>query len=547
MKHFGIVLLFIIFGGASNCMIAVAADLDNALEARKPLISPRPSVKEGRDYRLVVKFKDHLKVRLNKEAQVTSVEDNALVSVKELRSRKQLRFKRLLKLSEEKIHGLEKRARERSKRAQPDLAGIMIVDVPGKGNKRLVEIAEALKQLTSVEYVYLELLGNPPPGDIPPTTPDLTHLQTYFEPDPGIDVDYAWSLNYRGGGVRLSDCEYGWVYSHEDLVDKNLHPEPGQTPHSDIATNGWDEHGTAVMGELCGVVNAYGVNGMVPDASIYTYPEWTVQDGYRRADSIANAVANSAVGDIVLLEMQDNYAPAETNLAVWDVVKAGVDAGVIIVSAAGNGGHDLDGTDYETYMNRGDSGAIMVGGGTPDTNHNQHLSSCYGSRVNLQGWYGGVFTLGYGTYAEYGGDKNQRYRAGFSGTSGASPFVASACVIIQDKAQNFGRRLTPREMRYVLIETGIPQGTGGHVGPLPDLRKALDITDELAKGTWGDFGYVGTEDGSFERPFDSLGEAVSATSSGGSVHLRAGSTGETVTITKAVNIFSCGGSVVIGQ
>ena len=99
-------------------------------------------------------------------------------------------------------------------------------------------------------------------------------LWSWIEVDPraGRDEDVS-------GGVRLSDCEYGWVYTHEDLVDKNLHSEPGQTPHPDVETNGWDEHGTALMGELCAVVNAYDMSGMVPNAAIYTYPEWTVKAG----------------------------------------------------------------------------------------------------------------------------------------------------------------------------------------------------------------------------------------------------------------------------
>ncbi len=249
----------------------------------------------------------------------------------------------------------------------------------------------------------------------------------------------------------------------------------------------------------------------------------------------------------MLLEMQRDFAPAETDPNVWTVVKAGVDAGIIVVSAAGNGNRDLDGMDYETYMSWGDSGAIMVGGGSPDLNHDKHAFSTFGNRVNVQGWYGNVFTLGYGEFAEYGGDKNQRYLAGFSGTSGASPFIASACVAIQDKAQDYGRRLTPLEMRYLLISTGIPQGTGGHVGPFPDLRAALELTDELALGVWVNFSHSGTENGSFRNPYNTLAEGVIAAPVGGYVNVIAGQTNETITITKAIEIINWGGTVTIGQ
>ena len=44
-----------------------------------------------------------------------------------------------------------------------------------------------------------------------------------------------------------------------------------------------------------------------------------------------------------------------------------------------------------------------------------------------------------------------------------------------------GRYLAPREMRTILISTGIPQGTGttGHIGPLPNLRAAIHWVDSL--------------------------------------------------------------------
>jgi len=527
--------------------LSATAQNEGSLRPRKPLASPSLLLQRGGEQRLTVKFKDDLKARSRVDGAIASKMGTLMPFVAQLRSKYNLQFRPLIDLPEERLSDLEARAAQRSRRMQPDLAGMMIVDVPHATEDLLVRVGEELQALDTVEYTYIETLQQPPPGDIPPTTPDLTGFQTYFDPDPGLNVDYAWAYGYDGGGVRLSDCEYGWVYSHEDLVDKNLHPEPGQTPHPDVETNGWDEHGTAVMGELCGVVNAYGVSGMVPDAAIYTYPEWTVEGGSRRATCIANAIADSAVGDIVLLEMQSGYAPAETDPNVHSVVSAGVDAGVVVVSAAGNGGHDLDGVDYETYMSWGDSGAIMVGGGTPNVDHDQHPNSCYGSRVNVQGWYGSVFTLGYGNYAEYGGDKNQRYRTGFSGTSGASPFVASACVIVQDKAQAYGRRLTPWEMRYLLIETGIPQGTGGHVGPFPDLEAALNLTDELARGTWVDFYYSGVENGTFEEPYDTLAEGVSAAMTGGYVHVKAGTSSETITITKDVIIMSWGGTATVGQ
>ena len=56
----------------------------------------------------------------------------------------------------------------------------------------------------------------------------------------------------------------------------------------------------------------------------------------------------------MLLEMQTigangNYAPAEYSPAVWQVVKAATDAGIIVVAAAGNGNENLDAPGYASY------------------------------------------------------------------------------------------------------------------------------------------------------------------------------------------------------
>jgi hypothetical protein len=92
-----------------------------------------------------------------------------------------------------------------------------------------------------------------------------------------------------------------------------------------------------------------------------------------------------------------------------------------------------------------------------------------------------VFSAGYGTYAELGGDPRQRYRQDFSGTSSATALVAAAAALVQSHAeQTLGCRLGPLAMRQLLVDTGLAQGSGGHIGPLPDLRAALDLLTSRA-------------------------------------------------------------------
>lgn len=426
-------------------------------------------------HRLTVKFRDDVRMRATPGGLV-SLDQADLAAIKGITEKYGCRFKPLINLSQEKIDFITIRAERASGRAQPDFAGMMIVEAP---LNRLEALANDLNALDQTEYVYFQYLTPPPPScvDVLPTTPSYVNLQGYHSPDPGMDVTGAWALsNARGLGVKIVDCEYGYVLNHEDLCGVTL--EPGQTIHPQVITNTWDEHGTAVLGELVGTDNIYGVTGMVPDAEVMLFTEWSLEEGPRRVTSIANAISTVDAGDVVLLEMQTTWTfpdlgPAEFDPAIWLLTRNASDAGIIVVAAAGNGSANLDAAAYLDYMNQGDSGALIVGAGSANSLHDTLGFSTYGSRVNLQGWGTAVVTLGYGTLAEIGGDKNQRYSAGFSGTSSASPFVAAACVAIQGLLDERSRpRLTPQEMRDLLINTGIPQGSGGHIGPLPDILAA---------------------------------------------------------------------------
>jgi hypothetical protein len=478
------------------CMIAVVANMNqallagavgehhvNQLQPRAPMSKPDRLQRPQFEHRLTVKFHDHLRARATDGGQVVSLTGANLDELGPLQAAHELAFIPLVQLPGETISFIERRAATLSGRMQPDIAGMMIVDAL---DDELQAVADALLASPLTEWVHFETLTPPPPSalltpcdDIPPVTPSYVNFQTYRGPNPGMNMNAAWQMfDARGAGVRIADCEYWYNANHEDLCD--VIPEPGQTPHPEIINLGWDEHGTAVLGQLVAAENEYGCTGLVPESEAYFFPEWTVQEGSRRVTAIANAIATMDPGDVVLLEMQDvgaggGYAPAEVNPAVWQVTKVGTDGGVIVVAAAGNGNQNLDSPAYANYMSWGDSGAIIVGAGTSNTGHHRLSFSTYGSRVNVQGWGQNVFTLGYGNYVEHGGDKNQRYTHVFSGTSSASPIIAAAAAALQSVAiRELGYHLWPHEIRQLLIDTGIPQGSGGHIGPFPNTVAAIE-------------------------------------------------------------------------
>jgi subtilisin family serine protease len=453
-----------------------------ALSSRRAFGKTKPQQPRAK-HRLVVKFTDDLRARASASgdmrSDVTSPPTQSKASaVSQIAQRFGMRFSQLLQLPEQEIETLRTRAALASKQEQPDLAGILVAEVP---EADLQAAADALHASPLTEFVYFQELTPPPPQactDIAPPTTSYTSLQGYRGPNPGVNMTAAWELGpARGAGIKIADCEYGYKAAHEDLCGVIM--EPGQTPDPFVAANGWDHHGTAVLGELIGRDNGYGCTGLTPDAQPYFFPEYTVEEGGRRATAIAHAITTVSAGDVVLLEMQTGingggYGPAELDPAVWLVVKSGVDAGVIVVAAAGNGTQDLDSSSYDEYRSRGDSGAIIVGAGSPSTAHQPLSFSTYGSRVNVQGWGGSVVSTGYGDLAQLGGDVNQSYTSSFSGTSSASPIVAASVAALQSYAvSSLARRLTPLEMRNLLIETGTPQGTGVHIGPLPNVVAAI--------------------------------------------------------------------------
>lgn len=465
-------------------MIAAAATMH--LQPRTPLDKGREAPLRPLfwETRLILKFNDEVRARPSADPlrPVVSLSGFDLREIHQTALDHDLTFEPLIQAPAATTDWLEARAAVASGIAQPDLAGMMIVhfNLEGATNDTIQRVAARLHASDLVEWVYFQELLPPPPSceDALPVTPQyFPNSQGYHGPDPGLNMQAAWSLgNARGAGITLADCEYGFVTGHEDLC--NIISEPGQTVHPSVELYGWDEHGTAVFGEIVGMDNGYGVTGLAPEADALFFPEWTVEQSFRRTTAITNAIAAVDAGDVVLLEMQaggpdGRYCPAEIDPSIWTVVKNGTDAGVIVVGAAGNGAADLDSSAYASYRSRGDSGAIIVGAGSASTQHNRLSFSTFGSRVNVHGWGESVFTLGYGDFAQHGGDKNQRYTSRFSGTSSASPFVAGSCLALQSLAvEHLGRRLLPLEMRDLLIRTGVPQGSGGHIGPFPDVFAA---------------------------------------------------------------------------
>ncbi|GGS37227.1 S8 family serine peptidase [Actinokineospora fastidiosa] len=338
--------------------------------------------------------------------------------------------------------------------------------------------ARELTALPGVEVAY------PQPKAGNPVTPDFSPQQGYADAasSNGIDADYAHTKpGGRGGNVKVVDLEQNWNTQHEDLSKLRLPGAliPNGTPSFDP---GSIDHGTAVMGVIGADDNGFGVTGLVPDAGLHYTNVSSQENGYDLANGILAAAAGVGVGDVLLIEQHvydcGNWAPMEVWPSVYDAIVTAVQSGRHVVEAAGNGNQNLNSSCFGARFpyDRPDSGAIMVGAGaapgcTSPVRTRLGFSN-YGTRVDLQGWGECVTTTGYGGL--HGTTPNDLYTAYFSGTSSASPIVASALASLLSVAEANGETLSPARAREILIATGTAQSGLDHIGPLPNLRTAID-------------------------------------------------------------------------
>lgn len=455
-----------------------------------------------------VMFAPESQVRLRGERLVDLAGD-ALAGVDEaLAGVPQVAWQRFCDVPEATLDDIAARGRARTGRSVYDLNNIhRLAFDPSRGAPDVWTLAARLEALPGIHR------ARPVPLPMPlPLPPDYDPSQNYHDAasstPAGIGARFAWTqAGGDGTGITICDLEYSWNTSHADLT---------KAAGSQINTNVADpfsdtNHGTAVLGELISDVQSpnWGTIGGAYGASILTCgtyygapsPSWNVPG------AIAVAMANLNAGDVILLEQQWDYtggnafvpvewwtdsSPSGQSLnAVYAAIQNAVAAGIHVVEAGGNGNVD---TGLLTWF--GDSGAIIVGaggaypGGTYPQGNLERLSfSSYGPRFDLQGWGENVVTTGYGTLYNAMG-VNYWYTSSFSGTSSASPNVASAVACCQGYwlANLSATPMAPSVLRSLLASTGTPQvfGLAGNIGPRPDCAAAIAAMQAQQTYEYGD-------------------------------------------------------------
>ncbi|REF00287.1 hypothetical protein [Thermomonospora umbrina] len=321
-----------------------------------------------------------------------------------------------------------------------------------------------------------------------------------------------------------------WNVCHEELANR---PAPGGPPvYLDAFAGGCHPgyvafHGTGMIGPTA----AQDDNG-VGMAGIASHAKLQITRTDAPGGGVASAIANSDPGDVIFFGFGYSSGPAEVMPWEYDLVVTATAAGITVLEPAGNSpSNNLDSTtdsNVVAWRSRPNSGGIIVGGGTGT----RPAGSCYdigtaprtgwsthGSRVDVQGFYGCGTSIG--VPAAWGAsrsqsltpsetDPNKMYTGEFGGTSNATGMTASVVAALQGVAKHQGTVLTPAQVRHVLKVTGTPQPLGDprHVGPQPNLRKAVDylrggisagrlhtlnVADNGSVRAWGDnaFGQLG--------------------------------------------------------
>jgi hypothetical protein len=393
------------------------------------------------------------------------------------------RLARLFSRSEQELSAEKLIGEANTGQQLADLNLYVAVHLPAATPPASIEwLADALNNLDLVEIAYPAAIPEVARADIPPATPNFEPSQGYLNAAPnGVDARYAWQIaGGNGYAMRFIDVEFAWRTSHEDLKDPFV--TLSSVAGADL------EHGTAVLGEIIGDQNGFGITGIAPQANYGT----SAASG-AVADAINAAAGQLAYGDAIEIELhtpstvntgescscnfsQCMYVPMEFYQAEYDAISHATALGINVVEAAGNGGTNLDNAAYGGRFNRSvrDSGAIMVGAATPAGG--PECFTNYGSRVDVHGIGDSVVTTGYGDLFNPG-DPNQYYTQSFSGTSSATPMVTGSVLDLQGaKRARTGSLYAPFQVRGYLSHYGSTQFSGldKPIGPLPNLRDAIN-------------------------------------------------------------------------
>ena len=298
----------------------------------------------------------------------------------------------------------------------------------------------------------------PTPTPTPPTpTPN---------PSPLNDAEYqssnsavlanalaAYEAGATGAGVKVAVIDTG---INPDLPEFAGRIDPAS---QDVAANrgivDHEGHGSMVSGVLAanrdgiymqGVaynatvlsLNVYDPAGCKPGNDCFLDPAITTAIDLARTNGAK--IINMSFGD------EEGMTPD-----IWDAIQRAVDAGIVIIMAAGNEGiADPNGFALQNIANNGSSGLFVIAG-SMDSNRTISSFSNRAGTTGAASWYLTALGRGNATVNEHGQHVN------VSGTSFATPTIAGAAALLAGAFPN----LTGAQIVEILLSSADDAGAAG--------------------------------------------------------------------------------------
>lgn len=296
---------------------------------------------------------------------------------------------------------------------------------------------------------------SPSPTPSPVTLPSSENFDTteyrHSSAAIGSNAIGAWQQGATGKGITIGFVDSGLVPTLSDFAGR-LHPGSrdfdGNRPMNDVSG-----HGTAVAGIAAAARDGNGMQGIAFESTIFMakadngcptdcgFDRDAVADGIDAARAAGASVINLSIG-------------GSGDHQIWDAATRAINAGIIIVVAAGNSGSSP--TVMASNLASLAPDQVIIVGGLGATNLdgtiNYDVPSIYTSQA---GSYQSSFLAAPGwlnsaTYLYGGIDR-------LSGTSFAAPVVSGAVALI---AQAFPM-LTPKQILQLLYQTADDLGAIG--------------------------------------------------------------------------------------
>lgn len=389
----------------------------------------------------------------------------------------------------------------------------------------------------------------------------------------GIPVIRATAVRstYDGSGMSIAICDTGIDYTHPRLGNggfPNAKVIGGyDTGQDDNDPNDGHGHGTACAGIAAGDLGTVGdyIGGVAPGAKLYALKiTFTATGGSAyRSDEVEawdwcvdhqNDDPNNPIMVISMSFGSGRHTATcdGESTALTTAASNAEAAGMTLFVSSGNDGY-CDAISFPACITH-----VISVGAVYDANIGCYVDETTApdqvtTYSNSASFLDLLAPSHHCTTTELGGGY-WTVAPGFGGTSAACPYAAGAAACLQEAASDIrGSYLTPDEVRNILTNTGDPITDPKVAITTPRVNLYMAVCSvncdvcSVNCDLWVDFNYSGTEYGSFHEPYNTLAEAVTAASSSETICIKQGSSDETITITKAVTLRTCMGTVIIGQ